>query len=496
MSASTPLLDRPAGPGTADWMAWEPPAPVPPQPVKATRAQIRQLLVGLIALPLTALPFVAYATYTPEGRLVRDRAMVAIAPPQLPRLAPDEAAAMAAAAPRYEGAVMALAYHGIGSASDGEGGFVISAERFGQHLAALKAAGMNTVTAAQVAAAFSGGEPLPPNAVMLSFDDGRSDAMMFADPLLEQAGMSATMFVIAGAASKPGVYYASWDRIEAYARSGRWDIESHTATSHREQKADGGESLPVLTSRARNESIEDFRARIHEDLAKATSAIEAHTGHRPVAFAYPFGAYGGDRTNDPAIEAVVRQEVAHFYGLAFQQDGQDTVPLLTTEQDRLRLRRVEVQDWSGEELLRRIGQAQAQPVPAADQGGAVDPAPPGADQAAVADGAPAAPSTTAAAGTGSAGARTSRAPSVGVTVPTVPGAGAVASILPPVATSLPPVNVTTPPVTVAPLPILAPPSTTVPPVTSPPTTRPPSTTVPPAPTTTVCIPIGNSGKCR
>ena len=353
MSPSTQLLDRPPAPAPT-YRPVPQPRPLKPIRPRASRAKVRQLVIGLVALPLTALPFVAYMTYTPEGRLVRDRALVALSPPTLPTLTPEQAAAIAAVAPRYEGKVMALAYHGIGSASDGEGGFVLSARRFGEHLASLKAAGMQTVTAAQVAEAFAGGAPLPANAVMLSFDDGRADAMMFADPLLEQAGMSATMFVISGAASKPGVYYASWDKIESYARSGRWDIQSHTSGSHREHEAGGGRSLPMLTSRRADESLDDFRARIREDLHDASAAIEAHVGRPPVAFAYPFGAYGGDRANDPAIDDIVREEVARLYGVAFQQDDQETVPLLASGDDRLRLRRVEVQDWTGTQLLERI----------------------------------------------------------------------------------------------------------------------------------------------
>ncbi|MGH9278158.1 MAG: polysaccharide deacetylase family protein, partial [Acidimicrobiales bacterium] len=353
MSAFTPLLERPARPAPT---ARPLPSTETAGPTTAEPAHLRQMIISLIVLPLSLLPFVAYMTLTPEGRLVRDRVLVAISPPHLPDLSAGQRAAAAAAAPQYQGAVMALAYHGLGS-SDAEGGFVISPRRFGEHLAVLKAAGMNMVTAAQVADAFSGGAPLPPNAVMISFDDGRTDAMMFADPLLREAGMSATMFVIAGAASKPGVYYASWDKIEGYAASGRWDIQSHTTGSHREQKAAGGGSLPALTSLASGESLDEYRTRIREDLAKASEAIEKHTGRRPLAFAYPFGAYGADRTNDPAIAEVLRQEVARLYPVAFQQDDQDTVPLLTGDQDLLRLRRVEVENWSGMELLGRIERA-------------------------------------------------------------------------------------------------------------------------------------------
>ena len=464
--------------------------PVPPAPA---RAGIRQLVVGLLALPLTALPFVAYANLTPEGRLVRDRAIVALAPPSLPKLSAQERDAAVAAAPRYEGAVMAVAYHGIGSASDSEGGFVVSPKRFAEHLATLKAAGMNAVTAAQVAAAFTGGEPLPANAVMISFDDGRADAMMFADPLLKGAGMSATMFVIADAASKPGVYYASWDRIEGYARSGRWDIESHTAGSHREQKATGGESLPVLTSLAPGESLDEYRTRIHGDLARSSTAIKEHTGRAPVAFAYPFGAYGADRSNDPAIADVLRAEVAHRFAVAFQQDDQDTVPLLTTDQDHLRLRRVEVQNWSGEELLHRIERARTEPV---DSGEApATPADGGPRQPVVTVGEPPTTqpgsSTTTSSVPGSArttGRETPAAALPTVTLPQVTVPGAV---------SVPPVAVTVPGVTLPTVPLPTVPVVTVPPGTTP-TTKPPPTTVPPTttPPTTVCTPIGKSGKCR
>ena len=316
--------------------------------------RIRQVVVGVVAFPLSVLPFLAYANLTPEGRLIRDRVLVALSRPVLPALAVAQQRAAAAAAPRYEGAVMTLVYHGLGSASDGEGGTVISPKRFGEHLAALKAAGMRAVTASDVARSFATGRPLPSNAVMITFDDGRTDAMMFADPLLEQARMKATMFVITGAAARPGVYYASWDRLEDAARSGRWDLQAHTDASHAEHDVGGGRTLPKLTSLAPGETIDEYRARVRRDLAKSSAALEEHTGRPPVAFAYPFGAYGADRTNSAAIAEVLREEVDRRYALAFHQDEQESVPLVTPDHDPVRLRRLEVGNWSGVGLLRQI----------------------------------------------------------------------------------------------------------------------------------------------
>ena len=265
---------------------------------------------------------------------------------------------------------MALVYHGVGSKSDAEGGFVVSPRRFGEHLATLRAAGMAAVTAADVARAFNGGAPLPDNAVLITFDDGRADALLFSDPLLEQAGMRATMFLISSATDRPNLYYADWSRIGRAARSGRWDIEAHTHDSHREDSAEGGEQLPVLTSLRPGESLDDYRSRIREDLDRNNAAIEDHLGHRPVAFAYPFGAYGADRTNDPGIRGILRQEVSARYPLAFHQDEQESVPLLDPSLDRTGLRRLEVGDWSGADLLGRIRQAAG--------GGSGEPQPTGA----------------------------------------------------------------------------------------------------------------------
>jgi peptidoglycan/xylan/chitin deacetylase (PgdA/CDA1 family) len=325
------------------------------------RAGLRQLVVGLVALPLSVLPFAAYLGLTSEGRLVWARAVVTVAPPRLPTLSDEERRAAVEAAPQYRDAVAVLVYHGVGTGSDGDAdrSLTVSPRRFGEHLATLRAAGMHAVTAAEVVAAWRGGKALPPNAVMITFDDGRADAMMFADPLLKQAAMKATMFVITRSAKHHGIYYASWDRLASASRSGRWDIESHTSALHHEQRVARGGSLPAMTSLAPGETVSEFRGRIRRDLAEAADAIEAETGRAPVAFAYPFGAYGADRTNDPAVRAIVRDEVRRRYVLAFEQDDQGSMRLVTRSDPRHALRRLEVGDWSAAELLGRIRAAAA-----------------------------------------------------------------------------------------------------------------------------------------
>lgn len=321
---------------------------------------LRQTLVGLLMLPLTLVPFGLYFGNTQEGRVVWAKVSTRLAPPEPPVLTTEEQAEARELAPSYEGAVALLAYHGLGSGPEGEGpaDLTIPPDRFAEQLAWLDAAGMNAVTAREVALAFSGEGTLPPNAVMLSFDDGRTDAMLYADPVLESLDMRATMFVITGAASRPGVYYVGWDRLRDYAASGRWDMQNHTDAGHHRQWVEGDRELPVLTSLAPGQDLEDYARRVRADLRRAEETLGREIGTAPVAFAYPFGAHGhDDRTNHPGIADVLRDAVADTSIVAFHQDEQDTWAPATCADPRLGLRRLEVGDWTGPQLLARLAAA-------------------------------------------------------------------------------------------------------------------------------------------
>ena len=304
-------------------------------------------------LPLSLIPFIAYFRDTPEGRLLWTRATVDISPPHLPKLSPEEARHLRRAAPRYAGGVAVLVYHGIGASTDAEGRFSLSIRTFGEQLNALRAAGMHFITARELANDYAAGRPPPPNAVMITFDDGRAEAMMLADPLLREANARATMFVITDRASDHGIFYASTSALRRYASDGHWDLEAHTASEHVMQRTAIG-NLPRLTSLAPGETLDAYRQRVEMDLDKADRALERITGPRPIAFAYPFGAYGADRNNNPAIRNILSTIVTRRYALAFQQDDQATLPLLTCRDPRATLRRLDVLPWTGAELLGRL----------------------------------------------------------------------------------------------------------------------------------------------
>ena len=328
-------------------------------------AWLRQTLVGLVMLPLSLVPFAAYLTTTAEGRLLARRADVTINDPTLPHIPRGEATWIVENAPDYDDEVAVLVYHGIGESSiDDEAGQTLTPDEFGEHMAALRLADMTPITASQMAAACATGAPLPAKSVMVTFDDGRAEAMMFADPLLRQADMVATMFVIAGSADAPGVFYAGWQDLRRYAESGRWDLQGHTAALH-DVVPDSHAQLPLLVNRLDGEGLDEWRSRIRADLDSADDMIAEKTGMPdPVAFADPFGAWGGDdRTNDPRIAGELQAVLDARYLLAFHQDEQASVPLASCDQDRLNLRRLDVKPWSGPQLIAQINAMAERPAP-------------------------------------------------------------------------------------------------------------------------------------
>jgi peptidoglycan/xylan/chitin deacetylase (PgdA/CDA1 family) len=167
-----------------------------------------------------------------------------------------------------------LTHHSISRSRDS---FAVAPEKFAAELDALQRSGCRTMAFHD----WLEGKPLPPHAVILTFDDGYEDAYSTALPELRARGMVATFFVVPrwigpdaahrvvraedGTASR----HLIWPEVEAMSAAGM-EIGSHGEQHLR---------LPQLTEEeARQEALQ------------SRLELEAHL-HRPIeVFAYPFNA--------------------------------------------------------------------------------------------------------------------------------------------------------------------------------------------------------------
>ena len=136
-----------------------------------------------------------------------------------------------------------LVYHGIGrdTTDTADAKYVISRTNFAEQMRALSAAGYHAITTAQLAEYLHSANPslLPARPVLITFDDGREDAMLQADPILKATGMKATMFVIGADPGKASFYYATWSALSNYASNGRWELANHTDQLHHIEDVNG-----------------------------------------------------------------------------------------------------------------------------------------------------------------------------------------------------------------------------------------------------------------
>ncbi len=127
--------------------------------------------------------------------------------------------------------------------------------------------------------------------VTYTFDDGLKDQYTVAYPMLKEAGLKGTFFVIAGKVGDPNGYRSkaerntplmTWDDIREMSEAGM-EIGSHSFSDIRISKMDHDD--------------------IVNDLRRSKETIEAHTGKPCVSFAAPFNAKESKKDGTKSQEA-------------------------------------------------------------------------------------------------------------------------------------------------------------------------------------------------
>ena len=331
-------------------------------PERLVPARLRgsfELVLGLLMIPLSLAPIVLYLTKTPEGYLMYLRGRYALAAPATARLDPaDRADAQAAFSRLPVDGVPVLVYHGIGRTwgDTRDSRFVVSRAHFAEQMRALQDAGFQAVDSADLLRFIRTGDRslLPRRPVLITFDDGRTDAMLQATPILEATHLRATMFVTGKDAGSGSIYYASWGQLSRYAAGGVWELQNHTYDLH--QVIDDVKGLQPLSQLVRlqpGETLQHYRARIGADLDHDARAIVSHGGAQPIAFSYPFGDWG-QHARAAGVAAALQDVLRSRVRIAFDQDHQSGWRFSMPGDDPMHVHRLQMRDWTASEFLARL----------------------------------------------------------------------------------------------------------------------------------------------
>ena len=203
--------------------------------------------------------------------------------------------------------VPVLNYHQINDTAQNP--LTVNTEQFERQMQYLSENGYHAITPAEMVDSWEKGTELPPNPVILTFDDGYLDNYRYAFPILEKYRMKATIFLIS---DYVGTYpnYLTWLNAEEMQESGLIDFESHTL-SHVELTETG----------SREETV--------HQLVGSRDALEYHL-KKPVRFiAYPCGSYD-EEVERLTKEAGYRAAFTVNYGLASPNEQRfvlDRIPI-------------------------------------------------------------------------------------------------------------------------------------------------------------------------
>lgn len=254
----------------------------------------------------------------------------------------------------YSRRLPVLMYHGFTSDPAEVGYNVVLLSDFEEQLAALAAAGYESVTLRELIDFVDHGAPLPDKPVLLTFDDGYS-SVLSAAALMEQYGFSAVSAVIGVSVGHdtyrdtdhPITPHFSFAEAEPYVAAGALEIQSHSYDMHQVEALDGPNFREGLVP-LRGESEAEFAAAAAEDWALAKAQIETGLGTVCDTLSYPYGFY-----------SALSEVVLHDLGVRVTfttEDGMNEV-LKGLPQSLYVLHRINVDGgWSGETLLRVLSQ--------------------------------------------------------------------------------------------------------------------------------------------
>jgi len=221
-----------------------------------------------------------------------------------------------------------LNYHHVGVRAEPSGHLRlwVSTERFSEHLGFLAQEGYRCLTLRDCYSYLSGHNPLPQRTVVLTFDDGYSNFMTHAYPILKEHDFSATVGVVTGEIGGMSHWdkgwespLMGWDDISALSHAGI-EIASHTVSHLHLTRLS-----PELS---------------RKELDQSRHTLEQRLGIPVTTLVYPYGDVNAE------IEEAAR--LAGYNAACSDVRGNHHYP-----SDRFRLKRVPMDEFITLDRLRR-----------------------------------------------------------------------------------------------------------------------------------------------
>ena len=235
---------------------------------------------------------------------------------------------------------VAIAFHDVVDDAGDAGWDAVTTAKLVQFFEWVKRAGWTAVSLDDLSAAARGARPLPPRAILITFDDGYRSLYTRVYPLLKAYRFPAVAALVGswleprsdgtvlyGDQSVPRDRFVSWDNAREMQDSGLVEFASHSYDLHRGMTANPqGSTVPAAIASSYDpathayEDDAQYRERIRVDLTRARRLMATHLGRSPRALVWPYGRYSG-----PALD--VAKQAGFTFALTLEPEPASTSDL-------------------------------------------------------------------------------------------------------------------------------------------------------------------------
>ena len=182
-------------------------------------------------------------------------------------------------------------YHSVLKHVDPNEKYIVSLDNLESDIKYLKENGYNTVLFTDLVNYTKNEAKLPPNPVMLTFDDGFYNNYAYMLPLLEKYDSKAIISIVGDytdTASEtpdknPAYADIDWEDCRELLKSGRIELQNHSYSMHNLKGARQG------CKKLSCESEDEYHKIFENDIGKLQTKMQEELGITPNLFTYPFG---------------------------------------------------------------------------------------------------------------------------------------------------------------------------------------------------------------
>lgn len=268
---------------------------------------------------------------------------------------------------------IAISYFGVGRTATSK---LVAKKQLDEQLGALYEQGYQTISQQDIADFYNEGTPLPSKALFLSFEDGRNDSSLFAQPLLEKYNYKATFLSYANKMGNSDRKFLQPKDMLKMAKTGYWELGTngyrltYINIFDKDGRYIGIKDEKELTDKEnvefynhylmdfiRDENMiplenrEEMEERINDDYQKMNDIYTDTLGYVPSVYMIMHSNALGSRMNRLVSEANM-SNIQNLFQLHFNREGQ----ALNTKNDNIYdLTRIQPASyWSTNHLLMKI----------------------------------------------------------------------------------------------------------------------------------------------